>query len=100
MAQAKPKNSAAAFRSLEAELSDLYRDVHQTTEEAAAKAEAMAAEAEARIKDICNLVNFAADPLFGERFIHRLTKRYRSSADAVEYAQQRDSLLVQAQRYI
>jgi hypothetical protein len=94
MAKAKPKNSAAAFRSLEAELADLYRDEHQTTEEAAAKAEAMAAKAEAHIKDICNLANFAADPGFDERFIHRLRKRFRSSGDALDYHMDRDRLLV------
>src|SRR5262249_5528973 len=49
------KNSAAAFRSLEAEFADLCRDEHQATEAAAAKAKARIAEVEAGIEDICKL---------------------------------------------
>ena len=45
----EPKSSTAAFRSLEAELADLGRDEHQTTKDAAAKAEVRIAKVEARI---------------------------------------------------
>ena len=81
MTTAKPKNSAAAFRSLEAEHADLCRDEHQTTKEAAARAEARIAKVEADIKDIANSVVLG----FGERFIRLLRNRFRSSGLSFDY---------------
>jgi hypothetical protein len=80
----------SSFLSLEAELTNLGRYEHQTTEEAAA-AEARIVKAEARIKAICNLAN---RPGFSERFIGVLRNRSRSSAAMVEYVQERNSLLL------
>jgi hypothetical protein len=88
-----PKNIAAAFRSLEAEHADLGRDEHQTTKEAAAKAEARIAEVEAGIKDICKLA-YPDDPGFSAHFSRLLRNRFRSSRAAIDYAQARDRLLV------
>jgi hypothetical protein len=82
----EPKSNTAAFRSLEAELAKLGRDEHQITEEAAARAEA-------RIKDICKLAH-PESPGFGESFIRLLRNRFRSSGASVDYAQERDRLLV------
>ena len=90
MTTAKPKNSAAAFRSLEAEHADLCRDEHQTTKEAAARAEARIAKVEADIKDIANSVVLG----FGERFIRLLRNRFRSSGLSFDYFLERDRLLV------
>lgn len=81
----------SSFRSLEAELTNLCRADHHTSEEPPAKVEARIAKAEARIKAICNLVNC---PGFSERFIRLLRKRWRSSVDWVEYDQERNCLLL------
>jgi len=102
VAKAKPKNSAAAFRSLEAELADLGRDEHQTTKEATAKAEARIAKIEAHIKAICNLTNFperfsfGGERLisFGEHFIGLLRNQFRSSGAFIDYHRERDRLLM------
>ena len=97
MAKAKPKNNAAAFRSLEAKFAKLQLPHHHKTKEAAAKAEARiqkaVEKAEAHIKDICNLAN-SAEPGFGERFILLLRKQWRSSQDFIDYGRERDRLLV------
>jgi hypothetical protein len=91
VAKAGPKNSAAAFRSLEAELAALYSYEHQTTE-AAAKAKAQIATVEARIKAICNLVH-PDEPRYAERFIRLFSNRLRSSGDFVEYGQLSNHIL-------
>ena len=99
----EPKSSTAAFRSLEAEHADLGRDEHQTTKEAAAKAEARIAEVEAGIKDICKLaypddpgfyLTYPEDPSFSAHFIRLLRNRFRSSGAAIDYAQMRNLLFV------
>ena len=89
----EPKSSTAAFRSLEAEHADLGRDEHQTTKEAAAKAEARIAKVQVRIKNICKLA-YPEDPGFGECLLRLLGTRLRSSGAFSDYAQQRDRLLV------
>jgi hypothetical protein len=78
VAKADRKNSTAALLSLEAEITSPC-----ITEEAAAKAE----------EDIRKLTSSTFDPGFGEGFIHRLRRRWRSSVDFVEYEQQRAHLL-------
>jgi hypothetical protein len=90
VATVKLKYSAAAFRSLEAEHADLCRNEHQTTKEAAARAEARIAKVEADIKDISNSVV----PGSGERFIRLLRNRFRSSGFSFDYALERNGLLV------
>ena len=104
MAKAKPKNSAAAFRSLEAEFADLCRDEHQATEAAAAKAKTRIAEIEAGIKDICKLAYpedigaylspIGVYPSFDEYFIQLLRRWFRSSGNAADYNRERDRLFV------
>jgi hypothetical protein len=96
----KPKSNAGAFRSLEAEHAELRRVKHQTTKAAAAKAKAQIAKVEEQIKNICDLanfperLNFGDERLsFGEHLISLLRGRFRSSANAGEYAIQRERLL-------
>jgi hypothetical protein len=92
VAKAKLKNTAVAFCSLEAELADLGRADH-TTKEAAVKADLHRAEVEKHIKGICDQAS-PDEPTFGEHFIDRLRKRWRSSQDGVDYYQERNRLLV------
>jgi hypothetical protein len=87
VATAKPGNSAAAFRSLEAEHADLGRDEHQTTKEAAAMAEA-------RIAEPGFYLTYPEDPSFSAHFIRLLRNRFRSSRAAIDYAQMRNLLFV------
>lgn len=96
VAKVNPKNSAAAFRSLEAKFAKLQLPHHHKTKEAAEKAEARVAKVEARIKDICDLANCAEPSFgdFGERFILQLRKQWRSSQDFIDYGQERNRLLV------
>jgi hypothetical protein len=91
VATAKLKYSAAAFRRLVAKLVDLYvsRSEPQSTG-AAAMAEASAARVEAQIKEICDLVS----PGFGEHFILLFRNQRRSQADAIEYRDARNLILV------
>ena len=79
------KNSVAAFLSLEAKHYEL----------AAKDAEAQIAKVEARVKDICKQTIPDRDPFgeFGERFIYRMRRRWRSAADFAEYGTYRDLLL-------
>ena len=79
MAKADRKNSVAAFLSLEAKYYELAaKDVE--------------AQIEARIKDICKLAIPELSE-FGERFIYRMRRRWKSSADSVEYENDRNFLL-------
>ena len=105
MAKAKPENSAAAFRSLEAEFFDLCRAEHRATE-AAAATEARIAEVEADIKVICKLAYpegsdsgehlypIGEYPGFSEYFIRLLRRQFRSSGDFIDYGRERDRLFV------
>jgi hypothetical protein len=85
MAKADRKNSVAAFLSLEAKYYEL----------AAKDAEAQIAKVEARVKDICKQTIPDRDPFgeFDERFIFRMRRRSKSSADFAEYVMYRDLLL-------
>jgi hypothetical protein len=93
MAKAKPKNNAAAFRSLEAKFAKLRLVGHHKTKEAATQHETRIAKVEGRLKRICDVANSAERDL-GDRFILLLRKQWRSSQDFVDYCQQRDRLLV------
>jgi hypothetical protein len=85
MAKVDRKNSVAAFLSLEVSYDEL-----------AAKDADAQAEVEARLKDICKQTIPDRDPFFGEfgeRFIYRMRRRWKSSADFAEYGMDRDLLL-------
>jgi hypothetical protein len=77
-----------SFLEIEAELNDL----EPPTSDAAAKAaEVQIWKALIRIKAICNLA-FPGRP-FGDRFVHLLSNRLRSTAHFAEYSSLRDFLL-------
>jgi hypothetical protein len=85
MAKVDRKNSVAAFLSLEAKYYELT----------AKDAEAQIAKVEALVKDICKQTIPDRDPFgeFGERFIYRMRRRFKSSADFAEYVVDRELLL-------